>query len=594
MESSNFILIMKKNAFLLHILIISALLSCNNSPKKQADKNAADVIYYGGDIITMEGDFANYAEAIAVKEGKIIFVGTKSDADKFHGNSTKMNDLMGKTLLPGFVDGHSHFSEVGLQTVSANLLSPPDGPVKNIDDLQKVLREYMAVSPIVKAHQIVLGMNYDNSQLKEGRNPIRQELDAVSRELPVITVHQSGHLGVLNSKALAMVGITADSKDPDGGIIEREADGKTPSGVLQENAFFQILSKLPLNFTPEEVASMIQKSQEIYIENGFTTVQDGKTTPVNLKVLPELANKGAFKIDIVSYPDLILLSKNSILHGPLMSKKYTNHFRIGGVKITMDGSPQGKTAWFTKPYFIVPPGKDDTYAGYAAFTDAKLSKWFDLAYKNNWQLLAHTNGDAAIDQLIRVDYAATLKYPSKNRRTVMIHGQFLRYDQVKQIKDAGIFPSLFPLHTFNWGDYHRKSGVGPERAENMSPTGWLLENKMKFSIHSDAPVVFPNSMQLISTAVNRTTRTNYLLGPKQKISPYVALEAMTIWPAYQYFEEGTKGSLVKGKNADFVILDKNPIKTDPKKINKILILETIKEGKTVYKNNVLQKKPLIE
>ncbi|RAJ31022.1 amidohydrolase [Pedobacter cryoconitis] len=575
---------MKKGLLILFIVTIYLFFSCNNSFKRPVDKSTADTIYYGGNIITMEGDFVNYVEAIAVKDGKIIFAGTKSDANKLNGTHTKMNDLEGKTLLPGFVDGHSHFSEVGLQSVSANLLSPPDGPVKNIDELQKVLREFMAVSPIVKAHQIVLVMNYDNSQLKEQRSPIRQELDAVSTQLPIIVIHQSGHLAVLNSKALAMVGITADSKNPDGGIIEREADGKTPNGVLQENAFFQIIPKLPLKFTPEEVASMIQTSEAIYIKNGFTTIQDGKTTPVNIKVLPELAKKGAFKVDIVSYPDLVLLSKDSILRGPLMSKKYTNHFRIGGVKITMDGSPQGKTAWFTQPYYKVPAGQDSTYAGYPAFTDEKLIKWFELAYKNNWQLLTHTNGDAAIDQLIRMDKAAAIKYPAKDRRTVMIHGQFLRHDQVKEIMDADIFASLFPLHTFNWGDFHRQSVVGPERAENMSPTGWLLENKMKFSIHSDAPVIFPNSMQLISTAVNRTTRTNYLLGPKQKISPYVALQAMTIWPAYQHFEEDVKGSLVKGKNADFVILDQNPIKADPKKINEIKVMETIKEGKTVYKN----------
>ncbi|MBB6271056.1 hypothetical protein HDF26_001483 [Pedobacter cryoconitis] len=573
---------MKKNALLLPILMMATLISCNNSLKKQTNKNAADAIYFGGNILTMEGDTASYIEAVAVKDGKIIFAGTKSDADTFQGNQTAMKDLAGKTLLPGFVDGHSHFSEVGLQSVSANLLSPPDGQVKNINDLQKVLRDFMATSSIVAAHQLVLGMNYDNSQLQEQRSPVRQELDAVSTELPVMVIHQSGHLAVLNSKALSMAGITADSKDPQGGVIEREADGKTPNGVLQESAFFQIIPKLPLNFTPEEVVSMLQISENIYMKNGFTTIQDGKTSPANIKILPELAKKGLFKVDIVSYPDFVLLSKDSILWGPLMSKKYTNHFRVGGVKLTMDGSPQGKTAWFTKPYFKVPEGKEDTYAGYAAFTDTALIKWFELAYKNNWQLLTHTNGDAAIDQLIKMDKAASFKYPAKDRRTVMIHGQFLRYDQVKQIKNAGIFASLFPLHTFNWGDYHRQSVVGPERAENMSPTGWLLENKMKFSIHSDAPVIFPNSIQLISTAVNRTTRTNYLLGPKQKVSPYIALKAMTIWPAYQYFEEHTKGSLVKGKNADFVILDKNPVKVDSKKINEIKVVETIKEGKTVY------------
>ena len=581
---------MKLKAILLFVVIAAVFLNCNNATENTAAvtpgntvNSYASAIYYGGDIVTMEGDTAVYAEAVAIKDGKIAFVGTRVDAEKLKGDSTVMNDLQGKTLLPGFVDGHGHFSEVGMMNFVANLLSPPDGPVKNIPQIQQILHDYMATAPMVKNHHIVIGLNYDDSQLEEKRHPTRQELDAVSTELPIMVVHQTGHFCTLNSKALEMVGLNAGSKNPAGGVIRREKDGKTPNGVLEEVAFFGAMVKLLPQFTPDEVNAQVKASLQNYISNGFTTVQEGKTSAANLKILPELADKGFFPVDIVSYPDIAMTGDAPALHGPLMSKNYTHHFRIGGVKVSLDGSPQGKTGWFSEPYFKVPTGLPKTYAGYPVFTDSALSVWFSLAYKNKWQMLAHCSGDAAIDQLIRIAKVTAAAYPGTDRRTVLVHGHFLRADQVPQIKALGIFPSLFPLHTFNWGDYHRQSVVGPKRAENIAPTGWMLENGMKFSVHHDAPVIFPKSMPLIASAVNRTTRTGYVLGPKHRVSPYVALEAMTIWPAYQHFEENTKGSIKAGKRADFVILDKNPIKIDPKTINAIKVMETIKEGKQVYK-----------
>lgn len=558
-----------------------SLTACQSHPTL-SPADTADVIYTNGNVITMD-DAHPSAKGVAVKDGKILSVGSDEEVLKSRGAKTEVVNLGGKTMIPGFVDGHSHFSMVGLQAVAANLLPPPDGPVKTIPELQQTLRDYMATSPIVKAHHIVIGMNYDDSQLVEHRQPTRQELDAVSTDMPIIIVHQSGHIGVFNSKALSIVGITASTPNPPGGVIEREVDGKTPNGVLQENAFFRVVYKLTPKFTPEEIVSQFQAAQAIYLANGFTTVQDGKTDLATLKGLPALANAGVFKIDVVSYPDVAAMGDNPILHGPLMSRNYTNHFRIGGVKLTFDGSPQGKTAWFTQPYYKVPAGQKKTYAGYPAFTDAEALKWVSLAYKNNWQQLIHGNGDAAIDQLIRTVRAAEAAYPGTDRRTVLIHGQFLRADQVAQLKELGIFPALFPMHTFYWGDYHRESVAGPERAENISPTGWVLENGMKFSIHSDAPVTFPNSMRILDSAVNRTTRTGYVLGPKQRLQPLDALKAMTIWPAYQHFEENTKGSIQAGKIADLVILSDNPLTIERAKIITIKVLETIKDGKSIYR-----------
>lgn len=565
-----------KAFFVIGLTVLTAT-ACTEKPALVA----ADTIYFNGNVITLDSNEL-MAEAVAVKDGKILAVGDNETMMSLSNQDTHQVDLKGKTMLPGFVDGHSHLSGVAIQAVTANLLPPPDGPGQNIAMLQRTLRDFMATSEMVKQHSVVIGFNYDDSQLEEGRHPNRHELDAVSTEMPIMITHQSGHIGVYNSKALEMFGINAESDDPSGGIIQREAGSKEPNGVLEENAHFALLYKIIPPFTVKENVAAMKAAEMQYLSNGFTTIQDGKTDPTTLGLMAQYAADGGFTADVVVYADVAGMTDHTILNGPLHSGEYVNRFRIGGVKLTFDGSPQGKTAWFTKPYLVAPSGQDASYSGYPAFTDAEALKWYLMAYENNWQMLTHTNGDAAIDQLIKIANQTAKAFPGKDRRTVMIHGQFLREDQIAAIDDLGIFPSLYPMHTFYWGDWHRDSVAGPERAENISPTGWLIDKGVKFSIHSDAPVTFPNSMRILDSAVNRTTRSGAVLGKAQRLRPMDALKAMTIWPAYQHFEESSKGSLEVGKLADMVVLDENPLTVDPVKISAIKVVQTIKEGVSVY------------
>ena len=565
-----------KAFFVIGLTVLTAT-ACTEKPALVA----ADTIYFNGNVITLDSNEL-MAEAVAVKDGKILAVGDNETMMSLSNQDTHQVDLKGKTMLPGFVDGHSHLSGVAIQAVTANLLPPPDGPGQNIAMLQRTLRDFMATSEMVKQHSVVIGFNYDDSQLEEGRHPNRHELDAVSTEMPIMITHQSGHIGVYNSKALEMFGINAESDDPSGGIIQREAGSKEPNGVLEENAHFALLYKIIPPFTVKENVAAMKAAEMQYLSNGFTTIQDGKTDPTTLGLMAQYAADGGFTADVVVYADVAGMTDHTILNGPLHSGEYVNRFRIGGVKLTFDGSPQGKTAWFTKPYLVTPSGQDASYSGYPAFTDAEALKWYLMAYENNWQMLTHTNGDAAIDQLIKIANQTAKAFPGKDRRTVMIHGQFLREDQIAAIDDLGIFPSLYPMHTFYWGDWHRDSVAGPERAENISPTGWLIDRGVKFSIHSDAPVTFPNSMRILDSAVNRTTRSGAVLGKAQRLRPMDALKAMTIWPAYQHFEESSKGSLEVGKLADMVVLDENPLTVDPVKISAIKVVQTIKEGVSVY------------
>ena len=572
-----------KQVFFLPLAVL-ALSGCGTEPDESVDENRmADTVYHQGTILTMN-DAQSEAEAVAVRDGRIIAVGSEKQViSDFVGPDTVMLDLGGQTMMPGFVDSHSHFSQVGLQAISANLLPPPDGPAQSIVDIQRIMREFIETSSMIEDFGLAIGFNYDDSQLTEQRAPTRQELDAVSTNIPILIIHQSGHLGVYNSLALEQLNITSETSNPEGGVIYREADGVTPNGLLAENAHIDSLIRMLPRFTPEQMMDMLTAAQEVYLQNGFTTVQDGRIDPSGVGALIHAGQSGVLDIDVVAYPDLVMSESSELLNGAYMSRDYQNHFRIGGVKLSFDGSPQGKTAWFTEPYFEPPPGEPEDYAGFPIFADEEaLARLVNITFEQDWQLMVHANGDAAIDQMIRMLERVGADHPQQDRRPVLIHGQYLRADQIPSLVELGIFPSLYPMHTFYWGDWHRDSVAGPERAEFISPTAAVLDTGVAFGIHSDAPVTFPNSMRILDSAVNRTTRSGYVLGGDQRIAPEIALKAMTIWPAYQHFEEEQKGSIEVGKVADFVVLADNPLTQERSELIELEVMITIKEDEILY------------
>jgi len=552
-----------------------------------ADKPApADSIWFNGDIVTI-ADANPSAQAVAVKNGRILLAGSLDDVMRRKGPKTRMMDLHGATLLPGFVDPHGHVTMVGFQALSANLLPPPDGTSDSIGSLQKILSTFREQSAVARKFGVLFGFGYDDSQLKEQRHPTRDDLDRVSTEVPVVIVHQSGHLGSLNSKALQMAGLDAGSKDPEGGSIRRRDGSQEPDGVLEENAFFAALMKIMPKLSEAEAITMLTEGQRLYTRFGYTTIQDGRSSPGQVKVAQAAARQGKLVADIVSYPDILTPGTEALLQAPwyrptTQPPVYQGHFRIGGVKLTLDGSPQGKTAWLSQPYFKPPPGKDASYAGYGVVPDAQVADVFRKALAHRWQVLTHANGDRAIDQLIAAVRTAEEAAPGIDVRPVLIHGQTLRRDQIPELKALGILPSLFPMHTYYWGDWHRDSVLGPERAQNISPTMWVRDAGMIFTTHHDAPVANPDSIRVLASTVNRTTRSGAVLGPDQRVDPLTALKAMTIWAAYQHFEEASKGSIEAGKLADFVVLSGNPLTVPRESLGDLKVLRTVKEGRVIY------------
>lgn len=543
--------------------------------------SAADAIYHGGTIVTID-DGRPVAEAVAIEGGRITGVGTKAEVLKLRGDATRLVDLGGRTMLPGFVDAHGHCFAVGFQAGSANLLPPPDYTITDIALLQDELRKH-AATDVAKRLKFIIGFGYDDAQLKEQRHPTRQELDAVSRDWPVVVIHQSGHLAVLNTKGLQLAGLTAESKNPPGGVIRREKDGVTPNGILEETAFYTNVMKILPDVGQAELDAMAIRGQELYAKNGFTMAQEGRSSRTADSTWMRIAEARKMLIDVVSYPDAGATDEPFGMDTPWYSKTLKNGYRIAGVKLSLDGSPQGKTAYLTRPYYQPPHGLNLNYRGYPTFPDNEVIRKIQLCYAKKWQFIAHCNGDAAGDQFLSGIREAILSHGrDPDRRDVMIHCQTVREDQLDTMQELGIIPSLFGMHCFYWGDWHRDSVLGPERAERISPARSALRRRMIFTQHHDAPVALPNAIRILSSVVTRRTRSGDILGASQCIPVDVALKSLTLWPAYQHFEEANRGSIEIGKLADFVILDKNPLEVPILSLSELKVLETIKAGKTIY------------
>ncbi|WP_149275350.1 amidohydrolase [Pareuzebyella sediminis] len=561
-----------KNNILVFASLCVLLASCTTKTE-QADQT----LYYNGDIVTMAGDDPQYVEALVEENGKISFIGTKEEAEKNYEMAQKI-DLQGRTMLPGFIDGHAHFDSFASQAIGAQILPPPDAGAKDIPTLITILKEWNTPENRALTGWI-FGAGFDDSVLEENRFPTKHDLNKVSTEFPIMIIHISGHFAVVNSKGLDLLGIDAQTEDPEGGIIRREANNE-PNGVLEELAAFPYYPEALTPASPEAALQFFDAGQKMALSYGYTTAQEGRTMQ-NHEGLVKNAEAGRLQLDVVSYIDYMFADK--YMDAKWTGKKYTDHYRIGGMKITLDGSPQGRTAWRTQPYILPPDGAGSDYKGYPAIPeDSVVTSLYKKAFRNNWQVLTHANGDAAIDQMIRGMTSAAEELGNDDRRNVLIHGQYIRKDQLDTFKELNVIASLFPLHAFYWGDWHKQI-IGDSLGDFISPTRTALNKGLRLTIHTDAPVALPNLMRMVGISVERKSRSGQVIGADQKLTPYEALKCITEWSAYQHFEEDTKGTLEVGKLADLVVLDKNPLKVSEEDIKNIVVLETYKEGKQIYR-----------
>jgi len=539
----------------------------------------AERIIRGGPVVTV--NFAQpTAAAVAIADGTIVAVGTEAEVMKLAGPATEVTDLAGRTLVPGFVDGHSHFmSLVDVQT-QALCASPPAGPCKSVADVIAALKSVQQRRKIGPG-KFVMGFGYDPELLAEKRAPTKQELDAAFPDNPVILVHVSGHGAMLNSKALAAYSVTAATPTPPGGVIGREPGSNEPDGLLFETAFLPIFSQVP-GPGDDELLELLAAGQDLYLREGITTAQEGATMKHQLDLLRILADRGALKLDVVALPFITEIDAVFAGKPPRNEPEYRNRLRIGGVKIVADGSPQGRTACFTTPYLTDGPAGQKSWRGELTFPQATLNEMVKKVYDGGATLYVHVNGDAAIDALLEAHRYATGGDPAKPRGTVGVHSQFIRRDQLEKYKAWGITPSFFTLHCFYFGDTH-VANRGRAQADFISPMKSARSLGIRPANHTDFNVSPLDQIFTIHTAVNRVSRSGQVIGADERVTPLEALEAITIDGARMYGEEGRKGSIEPGKLADLVILSANPLTVPPAEIGKIRVAETIKDGKTVWK-----------
>ena len=549
----------------------------------------ADVIYHNGSILTMAGAEATYVEALAVKDGKIAFAGSKSNALKMKGDVTKIVDLGGKTLLPGFIDGHSHYINSLLVADQCKLYSPPSGPGKDVPSIIAELKRYATERKIPKG-EMIMGYGYDDTVMPGGRLLNRDDLDEAFPDNPVRIEHVSMHGVVLNSLALKYYDISVETETPAGGVIVRKPGTKEPWGLIMETAFLPVVAKSE-PMTAQREINATRAGQMLYAENGVTTAHEGATHFPQIQTIQRASDAGANIIDVVAYP--FITDADKVLAEYPLEKwtKYENRFKLGGVKITLDGSPQGRTAFFTTPYLTGGPSGEKNWKGEPTFPQDLANKMFKKVYDMNVPLLVHCNGDASIDAFLTAYEFVRAGDYSKPWNVTTIHTQFIRKDQIAKFVQYKIRPSFYTLHTFYFADAHI-ANRGREQAMYISPMRDAIDAGLRPTNHTDFVVAPLDQMMMLYSAVNRISRAGAEIGLDQRVNPYEGLKCMTEWASEQYGEQASKGTLEAGKRADLVILNKDPLKVDPKAIKDIKVVETIKDGVSIFPAPAGFEKPL--
>jgi predicted amidohydrolase YtcJ len=562
-------------AALLGILVTAG---CDSRPPI----DAADSIYVGGDIITMN-DGQPTAEALAVKGALILAVGSRAEIENAHkGPATQVIDLGGKTLLPGFLDAHSHYASSLTVANQVNVYAPPAGPGRDSESIVAELVRYRDQNQTPKG-EVIQAYGYDDNAMPDGRTLNRDHLDEAFPDNPVLVGHVSMHGAVLNSAAMKKWNFSAETETPPGGIIVRKPGTNEPYGLIMEMAYLPVFASLPQPTAQQEV-EWSRAGQMLYAQHGVTTAHEGATHLADLELMKRAAAGGASIIDVIANPFITDLEAILVRFPKDTWGIYENRLKIGAVKFTIDGSPQGKTAVFTTPYRTGGPGGEKDWTGELSFPEPVIAKAVEAVYDLGLPLNLHANGDGAIDTFLRVHETVAADDPGRDRNVTMIHAQFARADQLDKFARYKIRPSLYTLHTYYFADAHI-ANRGTEQAMYISPMRDAIDKGLEPTNHTDFVVAPLDQMFMLWSAVNRISRAGEVIGADQRITPLEGLKSQTINVARQYGEQATKGSLEPGKLADLVILDKNPLNVEPMAIKDIKVVETVKDGKTIYRAN---------
>ena len=563
----------------IQIVLFAAGLMSMQQGAVGAPSQAADTIFYGGPVVTVNAKNEE-AQALAVRDGKIAAVGKKEAVLKdWQGSATQMIDLKGQTLMPGFVEPHIHILMTAMTEVLWLNLSNFSAQYDTLDTLSQKLKAHLKNLP---KGQWLTAFGVDPSRTTPFMAELNADiLDKVSTEVPIVVMNQSGHIAYVNHKAFEIAGINDKTPNPgDGGIYLKDAQGRLTGVVVEASAILSVLKNMPPP-TEADLVQAMQKTAKYIASKGVTT-----SAEITLGLMLGLENEmKLFKA--ITHGEGFPIRVRAYLYGPLLANGVKgvkpndgdDRLRFVGIKFVSDGSTQGLTAALNQPYDY-PKGTQSR--GNLDYKDEEIYQQMKPLFDQGWQIATHANGDRTIEQTLN-NYSKLLagtKDP-KSRRLRIEHFTINTPEQVKRAAQFGVIPGFTIGHVDYWGEAFHNHIVGPERANRIDPSASFKKEGARFTYHSDSPVSNVGPLNYITEGAGRLWQKapRKVLGPDERVSVDDAIRAVTIDAAYGMFSDDKIGSLEVGKQADLVVLEKNPRKTPIEQIRNIKVRSTWIDGK---------------
>jgi len=527
------------------------------------EQEKPEVILYNANILTMKGT-EPHAQAVAIAGGRFLAVGSNSDVVNLAGPGVRKLDLSGKTIVPGFIDAHSHPADAGrlhLRMVDCDL--------RSIREILVALRERAAKTP---PGDWVLGFKYDDTKTEEGRPLTIADLDAVP-DHPVHIQHRGGHTAYANSLAFRKAGIDEKTPDPPGGKIDHDpATGKLTGRVAESaNSYFEKV--IPLNFTRDDCREGVKLISKMLAKTGITSAHEAQGTPEDLRAYQDAHEAGELLYRaycLINYHYL-----DQMLEAGVRTGLGNEWVRVGAMKLVCDGSISERTARLSAPY----EGRPNDY-GILVMTEDELYTHARKAHLAGWQIGTHANGDVGIDTTLRVYERLQREAPRRDPRFRLEHCTVVNDGLIARIKALGAIPTPFSAYVYYHGEKMRYYGA--ERLNHMFALRSFLDVGIRATQASDYPPGPFEPMMALQSEVTRTDMKGNIWGPKQRITVEEAIRVGTLHGAYASYEENIKGSIEAGKLADLVVLGRDPLREDPSKLIAIPIERTMVGGRWTY------------
>ena len=524
---------------------------------------APDYVVINAKVFTIDEDQPQ-AEAFAVKGDRFTAVGSSSDIRNLASSGTETIDAEGMTVVPGFIDAHSHPSSAGV-----NELVQVNADLRSITEIKEVLRQRAAIT---QEGQWVRAFKYDDTKLEEGRPINRFDIDEVVPNHPAVVGHRGGHTGVYNSMALALAGVTSETPDPPGGRFYRDSNGVL-TGLAAERARYVFNSLIPSDSTREQRSDGVKLITELMTKAGLTSVHQTGASRNDMIAYQDARADGGMRFRMYLFPRVQLFE--DLVNAGIRSGFGDEVLRIGAVKFSADGSASERTMRMSTPF----EGRPDDY-GILTMSQEEIHEAVENAHRNDFQIGIHANGDVTIEMVLNAYERVQRLWPRNDPRHRIEHCSLVNPALLQRIKDLGVIPAPF----YTYVHYHGNKWVeyGEEKMRWMFAHKSFLDYNIPVAPASDyTPGPF-EPMMALQSMVTRKDFDGRVWGPNQRITIDQAMRICTLNGAYASFEENIKGSITAGKLADFVILADDPHDVDPDNIKNIEIVRTVVGGTTMY------------